>query len=125
MTEDYNLKNFVTSLTKFLAYQDELKLIPPVEDSDNAAYLMRVLGIDKGNVNVLIGGSNCPIFHKAAAAIEGLKGALMRTEEQLRNARAANALLRRRASHSIHCAGYRGGQYGFDDSKCDCKQDTK
>lgn len=72
--KDANLTNLVSGLTKFLEWQDEYDLVRSHTSERDAAHrLMQVLQIPDEDVRVLIGGSNCPIFQRAADEIERLR----------------------------------------------------
>lgn len=74
MSEDKQLTDFVSALMKFLQWQDEYDLVMSHTGPDDAAHrLMEALGIPTDDVRVLIGGSNCPIFQRAADEIERLR----------------------------------------------------
>lgn len=74
-----DLTDLVSSLTKFMAWNDEYQDIRErFASSDAAAGLMETLGIPREDVRVLIGGSNAPIFRRA--------------EEMIRQQRDANPL---------------------------------
>ena len=74
MNTDQNLKNLVNGLTEFMKWQDEYYFVKSyTKDGDAARRLMDVLDIPDDQVMVLIGGSNCPIFNRAANEIECLR----------------------------------------------------
>jgi len=75
----FDLTDLVSALQKFLAWQDEqseISELRPAFGADNAGLLMDILGIPSSEVSFLIGGSNAPIFHKAADEINRLRKAL-------------------------------------------------
>lgn len=74
MTEDKNLNELVSGLTKFLQWQDEYNLVMShLTDGDMAGELMDALGIPSDEIRVLIGGSNAPIFKRASDEIFRLR----------------------------------------------------
>jgi len=76
MTEDKNLKELVSGLTKFLEWQDEHDLVRShLTEGDLAGELMKTLGIPADEIRVLIGGSNAPIFKRAADEIKRQRAA--------------------------------------------------
>jgi hypothetical protein len=71
-----DLADLVSSLTKFMAWNDEYQDIRErFAPNDAAGSLMETLGIPREDVRVLIGGSNAPIFKRAADCINGLRDA--------------------------------------------------
>lgn len=71
-----DLSDLVASLTKFMEWNAEQQdIIEHRGTNDSADRLMDVLGIPRDKVSVLIGGSNAPIFHRAADVIEQLRDA--------------------------------------------------
>lgn len=86
MTEDKNLKELVSGLTKFLERQDEYDLVRShLTEGDLAGELMKTLGIPADDVRVLIGGSNSPIFKRAADEIVRLRNLVGRAVKGLKN----------------------------------------
>lgn len=86
MTEDANLKELVSALTKFLQWQDEYDLVRShLTGDDLAGELMKTLGIPADEVRVLIGGSNSPIFKRAADEIVRLRNLVERAVKGLKN----------------------------------------
>lgn len=74
ISKDQNLKNLVNALAEFMKWQDEYQLVMShTKEGDAARRLMDVLGIPADQVMVLIGGSNCPIFQRAADEIDFLR----------------------------------------------------
>ncbi len=74
MSDDPNLKQLVSGLTKFLEWQDEYDLVRShLKEGDAAGELMETLGIPREEIRVLIGGSNSPIFKRAKDEIERLR----------------------------------------------------
>ena len=89
ISKDQNLKNLVNALTEFMKWQDEYQLVMShTNEGDAARRLMDVLGIPADQVMVLIGGSNCPIFQRAADEIECLRamkeGVMQRIDDMQR-----------------------------------------
>lgn len=71
-----DLTDLVSSLTKFMAWNDEYQDIRErFASSDAAGHLMETLGIPRDDVRVLIGGSNAPIFKRAAEVIRQQRAA--------------------------------------------------
>lgn len=80
------LKPLVSSLQKFMEWQDEYNSVrSTLRDNDAAGKLMEVLGIPQGEVRVLIGGSNAPILKRAADEIVRLRELVGRAVKGLKN----------------------------------------
>ncbi len=69
-----NMEHLIAALQKFQAWQSEWTDIQEHRGQrDTADQLMKLMGIPSDHISCLIGGSDAPIFRKAADEIAALR----------------------------------------------------